>query len=372
MAGLNDLLALGQSVWLDYIRRSHVRGGGLGALVAQGLRGLTSNPSIFEKAITGSDEYDADLHAAIRRNPDIDATALFEALAIVDIREAADLLAGVWKSSHGDDGYVSLEVSPHLAHDTEQTIVEARRLWAAVGRPNLMIKVPATPEGVPAVERLTAEGINVNATLMFSLAHYEAIARAWLRGLDRCAHPERVASVASFFVSRVDSSIDSGLDRLGSPATKTLRGRAAVANAKLAYARFRELFGAPFEPMRARGARPQRVLFGSTSTKDPNYSDVKYVEELIGPDTVNTLPPETIDAFLDHGVARITLTEGVDDARCLFDELRALGIDIDVVTEELQTDGVLKFAQSFDKLLAAIDAKRETVAMMGSGVGRGG
>ena len=361
MAGMNDLLALGQSVWLDYIRRGLVRGGELKGLVEQGLRGLTSNPSIFEKAIAGSNEYDADLRAAIRRTPDADAGALFEELAVVDIREAADVLAGVWRSSGGQDGYVSLEVSPHLAHDTARTIADARRLWTAVGRPNLMIKVPATPAGVPAVEALIAEGINVNATLMFSLAHYEAIANACLRGLERCERPERVASVASFFVSRVDSVIDPQLDAIGSPAAAALRGRAAVANAKLAYARYQQLFGAPFAGLRARGAKPQRVLFGSTGTKDKAYPDVKYVEELIGPDTVNTLPPETIAAFLDHGTARVTLTQNVDAAARVVDELRALGIDIDVVTEALQADGVVKFAEAFDKLLAAIEAKRDMV-----------
>jgi len=361
MAGMHDLLALGQSVWLDYIRRSLVRGGELKGLVEQGLRGLTSNPSIFEKAIAGSNEYDTDLRAAIRRRPEADAGALFEALAIVDIREAADVLADVWRSSRGEDGYVSLEVSPHLAHDTARTIADARRLWTAVGRPNLMIKVPATTEGVPALETLIAEGINVNATLMFSLAHYEAIAHAYLRGLERCVQPERVASVASFFVSRVDSMIDPQLDAIGTPAAADLRGRAAVANAQLAYARYQQLFGAPFAQLRARGAKPQRVLFGSTSTKDKTYSDVKYVEELIGPDTVNTVPPETITAFLDHGVARVTLTQDVDAAARVFDELRVLGIDIDVVTEALQVDGVVKFAESFDKLLAALEAKREAV-----------
>jgi len=359
MAGMNDLLSLGQSVWLDFIRRAMVRGGELDDLVNRGLRGLTSNPSIFEKAIAGGDEYDDALRSAIRQHPDADPVALFESLAIEDIREAADLLRRVYDESGGTDGFVSLEVSPHLAHDADATIAEGRRLWSAVDRPNLMIKVPATAEGMRAIEQLTAEGISVNATLMFSLAHYENVARAYLRGLERADHPERIASVASFFVSRVDSLVDKQLDAMGTPAATALRGRAAVANAKLAWQRFREIFRGPdFEPLRARGAHVQRVLFGSTSTKDPAYSDVKYVEELIGADTVNTLPPETLDAFLDHGKARATLGEAMAEAHAAMAELARIGIDMDAVTESLQQDGVRKFAEAFDKLIAALDGKR--------------
>jgi transaldolase len=360
MAGMNDLLALGQSVWLDFIRRAMTRSGELEALVRQGLRGLTSNPSIFEKAIAGGEEYDADLRSLLRDEPDAEAAALFEALAIQDIREAADLLRGVYDSSQGTDGFVSLEVSPHIAHDAAATVADAQRLWAAVNRPNLMIKVPATLEGVHAIERLTAAGINVNATLLFSLAHYEAVAGAYLRGLERAEHPERIASVASFFVSRVDSLIDKYLDRLGTPEARALRGRAAVANAKLAWHRFREVFhGSAFEPLRRRGAHVQRVLFGSTSTKDPAYPDVKYVEELIGPETVNTLPPETLEAFLDHGRARPALDRGVEEAHALLADLARLGVDMGEVTEFLQRDGVQKFATAFDQLLGALEAKRE-------------
>lgn len=359
MAGMNDLHALGQSVWLDFIRRSMVRGGELEGLVRQGLRGLTSNPSIFEKAISGGAEYDDDLRAAIGSDPDLPATALFELLAIQDIREAADLLRGVYDGSGFADGFVSLEVSPHIAHDTAATVADAHRLWAAVDRPNLMIKVPATPEGVQAIEQLTADGINVNATLLFSLAHYEAVANAYVRGLARAAHPERIASVASFFVSRVDSLIDKHLDRIGTPEAKALRGRAAVANAKLAWHRFREIFhGAAFEPLRRRGAHVQRVLYGSTSTKDPAYPDVKYVEELIGPETVNTLPPETLDAYLDHGRAASALEHGADEARAALASLAAQGIDLGEVTEFLQRDGVQKFADAFDQLLAALESRR--------------
>ncbi len=361
MAGMHELLALGQSIWLDNISKALIRSGTLQSLVDAGLRGLTSNPAIFEQAIARSNDYDGELRAAIREHPEADATSLFETLAVTDIREAADVLLPVWQASGGQDGFVSLEVSPYLAHETERTIAEARRLWTAVDRPNLMIKVPATPEGVPAVETLLAEGVNINATLIFSVAHYEAIANAYIRAVARCPRPDTLASVASVFVSRVDTLIDARLDALGSPEAAPLRGRAAVANAKLAYRSYQRLFGPAFDDLRARGARPQRVLFGSTGTKDKAYSDVKYVDELIGPDTVNTLPEDTIHKFLDHGSARVTLTTDVEAAGPLFETLRGLGIDIDEVTETLQADGVRKFAEAFDKLLAAIETKREQV-----------
>jgi len=362
MADLRDLTALGQSVWLDYIRRNMVRGGELQKLIDRGLRGLTSNPSIFEKAISGGTEYDADLRSAIRSDPDMPAPQLFEHLAITDIREAADVLRGVYDETDGTDGFVSLEVSPHLAHDAEGTLAEAGRLWNAVDRPNLMIKVPATPSGAEAIAQLTAAGVNVNATLLFSVAHYEAVARAYVQGLARASDVRRIASVASFFVSRVDTLVDAKLDTLDTPEASALRGRAAVANAKLAYQRFLEIFHGPaFEALRARGANVQRVLFGSTSTKDPAYPDVKYVEELIGAETVNTLPPETIDAFLHHGKAEVTLTRDVDVARDVMARLQAIGIDMNQVTEELQRDGVKKFADSFDQLLAALETKREQI-----------
>lgn len=364
MAGMKDLNALGQSVWLDYIRRNVVRNGELQAMIERGLRGLTSNPSIFEKAISGGTEYDAELRAAIETDPEVTSQSLFEMVAITDIREAADLLRSVYDETNGQDGFVSLEVSPHLAYERDATIAEARRLWAAVDRPNLMIKVPATPEGIEAIEELIAAGINVNATLMFSIAHYDGVAGAYIRGLERAADPAAIASVASFFVSRVDSLVDPKLDEMARPEAKALRGRIAVANAKLAYQRFLETFGGPrFEALRARGARVQRVLFGSTSTKDPSYSDVKYIEELIGPQTVNTLPPDAIEAFEDHGVARVTLTVDVEDARAAMAGLGQLGIDMADVTEELQGDGVRKFAESFNSLLAALDRKRGEVVV---------
>ena len=360
MAGMKELHALGQSIWLDYIRRSMIRGGELRELISHGLRGLTSNPSIFEKAISGGIEYEDDLRSALQEAPDASASVLFERLAITDIREAADRLRRVYDESDGRDGFVSLEVSPHLAHDSTTTIAEAHRLWKLVGRPNLMIKVPATPEGVTAISELIAAGINVNATLMFSLAHYEVVAHAYLAGLERASDPRRIASVASFFVSRVDGIVDKQLAAIGTAEAGKLRGRAAVANAKMAYQRFLAIFhGSEFEVHRKRGARVQRVLFGSTSTKDPAYSDVKYVEELIGPETVNTVPPETIEAFIDHGRARLTLTEDVEGARSALASLGDLGIDLDQVTDDLQTDGVAKFSESFDKLMAALEAKRE-------------
>lgn len=364
MAGMKDLNALGQSVWLDYIRRNMVRNGELEDMIDRGLRGLTSNPSIFEKAISGGTEYDDDLRSAITANADASSQDLFESVAIVDIREAADLLRAVYDSSGGADGFVSLEVSPRRAYERDATIAEARRLWSAVDRPNLMIKVPATHAGIHAIEELIADGINVNATLMFSLAHYDGVAGAYLRGLARAANPAGIASVASFFVSRVDSLIDPKLDAIGTPEAAALRGRIAVANAKLAYQRFLDTFHGPqFDALRDRGAMPQRVLFGSTSTKDPAYSDVKYVEELIGPETVNTLPPDTIEAFEDHGTAHVTLTAGVDAARAAMDTLERVGIDMNEVTEELQRDGVRKFADSFDSLIEALDRKREAVAV---------
>ena len=286
-------------------------------------------------------------------------TDLYEALAIEDIRGATDILQPVYEASGGDDGYVSLEVSPHLARDTEGTVAEAERLWRTVDRPNLMIKVPATSEGIPAIERLIAEGINVNATLMFSLEDYEAVAGAYLRGLEACAEPARVASVASFFVSRVDTKVDAALDAIATPAALDLRGKAAIANAKLAYRRFEELFsGDAFAAHAERGARVQRPLWASTSTKNPDYRDVIYVEELIGADTVNTLPVATLEAFRDHGRLRASLREDPAAAEQVFAGLADLGVDINAITEELQVEGVSAFAASFDQLLAALDAAR--------------
>jgi transaldolase len=308
---LHELHALGQSVWLDYIRRGILDNGELEEMITRyDLRGVTSNPSIFQQAIGDSDDYDDafDLLAG----EGAEAAEAYEEMAVDDIRRACDLFRSVYDRAAGADGFVSLEVSPELAHDTDATVVEARRLWAAVDRPNLMIKVPGTDAGLPAIEQLLFEGMNVNVTLLFSVANHERVMEAFLRGVERrmeAGRPvDRVASVASFFVSRVDSSVDAALEGIGGERALGLRGRAAVANAKLAYARFREVFSGPrWERLAAAGAQVQRPLWASTSTKNPAYRDVIYVEELIGPDTVNTMPLATVKAFADHGVARRTV-----------------------------------------------------------------
>ncbi len=364
MNPLKELEKCGQSIWLDYIRRSLMTSGELGRLIREdGLRGVTSNPTIFEKAISGSKDYDDALRLRLGEDPHADAAVLFEMLAIEDIQKAADAFRPVYESTQGADGFVSLEVSPRLAHDTEGTLAEARRLWKALDRPNVMIKVPATPEGIFAIAALIGEGINVNITLMFSLAHYEAVAQAYLRGLERASEPQRVASVASFFVSRVDTAVDRKLEEIGTPEALALRGQAAVANAKMVYRRFREIFNAEsFAALRERGARVQRPLWASTGTKNPAYSDVLYVEELIGTDTVNTVPPATLDAFGDHGRVRgSTVEEGQAEAEGTLSRLAKLGIDLDVITENLQADGVGSFAASFEQLLGALEEKRKVL-----------
>jgi transaldolase/glucose-6-phosphate isomerase len=361
MNSLKELLNQGQSIWLDYISRNLLSSGGLKRLVDEdGMRGVTSNPTIFEKAIAGSTDYDDALRQMLAQNPNIDVGKLYEPLAIEDIQTAADVLRPVYDQTHGDDGYVSLEVSPHLARDTAGTIHEAKRLRAAVDRPNLMIKVPATPEGIPAIEELIAGGVNVNITLMFSMRHYEAVARAYINGLQRAADPARVASVASFFVSRVDTVVDKALEGIGTPEAKALMGKIAIANSKVVYRRFLEIFhGEGFASLRGRGARVQRPLWASTGTKNPAYSDVLYVENLIGSETVNTLPPDTINAFRDHGkVPGATVKEGLEEAQADMARLANLGIDLDAITEKLQVDGVAAFAASFDQLMAALDKKR--------------
>ena len=356
---IEEVKQLGQSIWLDYICRNLITSGELGKLVQDGISGLTSNPSIFQKAITQSNDYDEAGQALLKANPDADIDTIYEHLALEDIRMAADILRPVYEASAGVDGYVSLEVSPHLAYDTSATINGAQRLWRLVARPNLMIKIPATAPGIPAIETLTAEGININATLMFSQGHYEAISHAYIRGLARNLIPQRVASVASFFVSWVDTYVDRELERIGTEEALALRGRVAIANSKLVYQRSREVFlGEGFARERKRGAHVQRVLWGSTSTKNPNYSDVMYVEGLIGPDTVNTLPLETINAFQDHGRVRRTLDEGLGEAEEVLADLRKVGVDLESVTERLQQDGVKAFADSFDQLLSALTEKR--------------
>lgn len=359
MSKFNDIHAAGTSVWFDFIRRDLLEDGGLAGLVAEGIRGVTSNPSIFQSAIAGSSEYDDDIRAALERDPASSENDLYEAFAIEDIRAAADILRPVYDQSDGGDGFVSLEVSPLLAADTAATVVEARRLWQAVARPNLLVKVPATSEGVPAIETLISEGINVNVTLIFSLAHYEAIARAYIRGLEAAEDPSRIASVASFFVSRVDTLTDSLLEEIGTDEALALRGRAGIANSKQAYRMYEELFGGDqFGHLAARGARPQRLLWASTGTKNPDYSDVLYVEELIGPNTVNTAPPGTIDAFRDHGEIRgPTLLGDWADADASINGLAGVGVDFDDVTARLQEDGVAAFADAFAGLMAALGEK---------------
>ena len=356
---MQQLAAAGQSVWLDYIRRDLLESGEMGEMVRAGLRGMTSNPSIFEKSIAGSDQYDDDIADLVEADPNADAKAVFWQLAIADIQAAADLLRPVYDAHPGADGFVSLEVSPTLAHDTEGTVAEAHRLWEAVDRPNLMIKVPATSAGIPAIEQLIGAGVNVNVTLMFSMDHYEAVAGAYLRGLEKAVDPSTIASVASFFVSRVDSKVDAELEAIGTPEALALRGTIAIANSKATYKRYLELFGDDFAAIWGKGALPQRLLWASTSTKNPEYSDVLYIEELIGANTVNTVPPATLEAFEDHGVVKTdSLVSNVDEALAQLEALSKVGVDLPAVTEELQDEGVDSFAKAFADLLDAIEAKR--------------
>ena len=357
---LKQLQEFGQSVWLDYIRRDLITSGELKRLIEEdGLRGVTSNPTIFDKAIEGSALYDDSLRRLLKENPRTPAGVLFEKVEVEEIRAATDVFQPVYEQTEGRDGFVSIEVSPFLATDTADTVGEARRLWREVDRPNLMVKVPATREGIPAIETLTAEGINVNITLMFSLAHYEAVAGAFIGGLERVAEPRQVSSVASFFVSRVDTEADKALVAVGTSQALALRGKIAVANAKLAYQRFKEVFSSErWRSLARRGARPQRPLWASTGTKNPAYSDVLYVETLIGPDTVNTMPPQTMDAFRQHGHVRPTLEEGLDEAREDIAALPRFGIDLNQITDKLQVDGVAAFAASLDQLLRTIEDKR--------------
>ncbi len=374
----NPLKALGrfgQSVWLDYIRRSLISTGELARLIREdGLRGMTSNPAIFEKAIAGSTDYEQAL-TELEKRKDLDAKAIFEQLAIRDIQDAADTLRPVYDQTKRRDGYVSLEVSPYLAHMTQETIEEARRLWKAVGRENLMIKVPGTGEGIPAFQRLISEGLNVNVTLLFAQDVYERVAEAYIAGVEAFANSggdvSRIASVASFFVSRIDTLVDSMLaDRVKNAnmaADKAragdLQGKVAIANAKLAYQSYKTIFGdARWQVLAARGAQTQRVLWASTGTKDPKFSDVLYIEELIGPDTVNTIPPATYDAFRDHGCPRASLEEGVAEARRTMQDLAAVGISIKEVTDRLTDEGVKLFADAFDKLLGAVDHRAKKAA----------
>jgi transaldolase len=371
MSRLIELEKLGQSVWFDYIRRSLITSGELQALIDKGVRGITSNPAIFEKAIAGSNDYDGAIKELIQAGKSINE--IYESLAIEDISMAADMLRNIYDSSNAKDGYVSLEVNPHLANETENTIAEAIRLFETLNRPNVMIKVPATSAGIPAITELIGAGVNVNVTLIFGLDNYKAVAEAYLAGLEKLLSSgpsvkgghavNRVASVASFFVSRVDSAVDNALEEAN--ATE-LQGHIAIANSKIAYAEFRKIFsGSRWDQLKHNGARVQRVLWASTSAKNPNYPDTIYVDELIGPETVNTLPPATVDSFIDHGKAAETLTLGVDEARRQIEKLKTLGIDLKSIAQKLQDDGVIAFAKPFDALMQSIVDKRDRLAQQG-------
>jgi transaldolase len=365
---LRELSAAGQSVWLDNIKRSMFATGELQKLVDQGLRGQTSNPTIFEHAIGSGTDYDAQLKTLI--GSEHDAQNLFEALAIQDIRSACDVFAPVYKSTNGLDGYVSLEVSPTLAHDTKATTDAALRLWKAVDRPNVMIKIPGTPECLASIRASIAAGVNINVTLLFSVDQYAAAASAYIDGLEdraKAGQPiDKIASVASVFVSRIDTMIDKLLDDRIAKGEKLddLKGKAGIANLKLTYAKFEELFGgAKFAALKAKGAKVQRPLWASTSTKNPKYDDLMYVVNVVGTDTVNTMPPATIDALLDHGVIKPdTIHQDVPGAKKLIADLGAKGVSLHDVTEQLVADGVKSFAQSFKEMLDAISAKHEALA----------
>jgi len=359
---------VGQSIWLDYIERTMVHNGEMKAFVDSGVRGVTSNPTIFQQAIAKSDAYQDELATLAKSGKS--TKEIFEALAVADIQAATDLLLPVYQESGGKDGFVSIEVAPDLAYETQATIEEARRLHKSVNRPNVMVKVPATEAGIEAIRQLIADGININVTLIFGLERYAKVKEAYLQGLearvDKGQPIADIASVASFFVSRVDSNVDDKLK--AAKATdgsdpKALMGKTALANAKLAYAQFEAKFsGERWEKLAAKGAQLQRPLWASTSVKNPDYPDLLYVEPLMGPHTVNTMPTNTLDAFKDHGVVASRVREGVAEAEVLFTQLAALGISIDQVTEELEQEGVKKFADSYEDLLATIEKQRQKVS----------
>jgi transaldolase / glucose-6-phosphate isomerase len=361
---LKGLLEYGQSPWMDYIRRDLLTGGGLKKMIDEdGLRGMTSNPAIFEKSITGSQLYSDILNSADAKS--LDAKGIYEKIAIRDVQDACDIFKPVYQSARSRDGYVSLEVSPYLANDTRGTLEEARRLWKTVGRPNLMIKVPGTPEGVPAIRQLLEEGLNINVTLLFAQSAYEAVAEAFFAALEaRALKGQELghsASVASFFVSRIDTLVDSKIEDLrksgkGAPGDllDSIEGKVAIANAKLTYKKYQELYASPrWKALASKGAQPQRLLWASTSTKNPKYRDVIYVEELIGAETVDTIPPATFDAFRDHGKLRHSLTEDVAGAAKVMENLAKAGISMKDVTDKLLVDGVKLFADAFKTLLDA-------------------
>jgi transaldolase len=361
---LHQLSELGQSVWIDFLSRQMLRSGKLAGMMEEdAVVGVTSNPTIFQKAISEGNDYDEQLRECLQETDD--PKEIFWRLAATDVGDACDLLRGVWDAGSGRDGYVSIEVDPNLAGDTEGTIAEAQHLHETIDKPNLYVKIPATKEGLPAIEEMISRGRNINVTLTFSLQRYEEVAEAYIRGLERLVEaggdPSPVSSVASFFVSRVDTETDKRLDEIGGH--DELKGKLAVANAKLAYQKYKEIFsGDRWGALAAKGATKQRCLWASTSTKNPAYSDVLYVDELIGPETVNTMPEETIEAFQDHGTVALTLERGVDEAKRVFERLAAAGIDYDDVTRVLEEEGVQKFADSFAELLDGIRAKRGELA----------
>jgi transaldolase len=368
---LLKLQSFGQSIWLDFLSRALLASGRLKRLIEEdGLRGVTSNPAIFEKAIAGSSEYDDDIRTLARQGKS--AAEIYEALTVADVQAAADLFRPVYDRLDGRDGFVSLEVSPHLAYDTEGTIAEARHLWSRLGRPNVFIKVPATKPGLPAIRQLISEGVNVNVTLLFGLPRYREVAEAYIAGLeDRAARGlplDRVASVASFFLSRIDVLLDPVLERIAQEGgtkgeiARGLIGEVAIASAKVAYQIYKEIYrGERFQRLARQGARTQRLLWASTSTKNPAYSDVKYVEPLIGPDTINTMPLETLNAYRDHGNPAPRLEEGVEHAYRVLEQLAQVGIDIDQATQQLEEEGVHKFVVPFDSLMALLESKRTAV-----------
>ena len=358
---LHALADAGQSVWLDYIRRSLITSGGLQAYIDKGLRGITSNPSLFEEAIADSHDYDEQIQSLALQEKS--AQEIYEELTVEDARMAADVLRPVFDDTDGADGFFSLEVNPHLAHDRQATINEATRLFALVDRPNVMIKVPATTEGVSAFQELIEEGVNINVTLMFSLAQYDAIAEAYIAAMEKRAENvynlKQIASVASIFVSRLDTKVDKMLDAFVTPKAEALKGKIAIANAKMAYQHYKEYFQSDrWQRLAEKGARAQRVLYGSTGTKNPDYSDIMYVENLIGRNTVDTIPPKTLEAFLDHGNITLALEQGLEEAQEQLNSLPELGINLADVTQELLDEGVENFIKPYDSLLKTINEKK--------------
>ncbi len=361
---LQKLYSQGQSVWLDYISRQLIASGKLRSILSQdSVVGMTSNPTIFEKAIAESHDYDGEIRTMAQQG--MDALAIYEKISQQDVRSAADEFLSVYQKTNRKDGYVSLEVNPHLAYDTQGTVLEAQRFYKELDRPNVMIKVPATKQGLPAIEQLTSEGINVNVTLIFSVVRYKEVVDAYVRGLAKRVHNghpiDGIHSVASFFISRIDTSVDSALEKMaknGNASADSLMGQIAVSSAKAAYRMQKEIYsGEDFRQMLIKGANVQRLLWASTSTKNPKYSDVKYVEELIGADTVNTIPNETLDLYRDHGRPELRLDQGMDEALRKLEQLKQAGVDLEEISELLEKDGVDKFNKSFDDLLSAIQKK---------------